>query len=389
MTDSGDVASIVRRFAAQTDGFDPSEWKLVSQHKNPWGRVPLTAGGRSLDGRARAYMDGLLAAQGQQDPQSRRHHYVPRTYLKKWAFDQQKRRVWNLDTVMGEVRPLSVNDLCVGENFYRVVGPDGEPHNRVETMFGVVDTELGRIQNLFNQIEEPDELEFDDLIGLGVTVAAQRMRTAQQRRLRLQHDAWLVAQNPEQFVAMKDPSDPYRVAGIHTEMLFTKLWEAADVMTTRSIEIWDDPEGRFWTCDAPVLVPFRNDKSPSLMAAPHILWPVSPKRVVVLTNEPSGEKAVIRQVTPKERGLVKQAVEQGRERWIFASQEQKDQLPKTKKFRRRRQMRLRCSQWTPDGTHIEPPGCCVEQAEGFSAGPDVVLCDQGFHKDSPSMRDHS
>lgn len=389
MADSGKVDAASRRFTKQLNGFDPTGWRIVARHKNPWGRVPMTAGGKSLDGGSRAYMDRLLATQKQPDPKSRRHHYVPRTYLKSWGFDKQNKRVWNLDTVTGKVRALSVNDVCVGENFYRVIGPDGHAHNRVEAMFAVVDMELERIQTLFNRLQEPDELEFDDLIGLGVTVAVQRMRTAQQRRLRLQQDAWLVAQNPEQFKSMDDPLKPLRVAGIHTELLFTGMWQAADVMTTRSIEVWDDPEGRFWTCDAPVLVPFRNNKSPSLMAAPHILWPVSPYRVVALTNAPSGEKAVIRQATPKERGLVKKAIEQGRERWIFASPDQKDRLPSSKKFRRRTQIRLRCTQWTPQGEYIQPPDCCVELAEGFSAIPDVVLCDHGLHKDAPKMLDYT
>lgn len=89
---------------------------------------------------------------------------------------------------------------------------------------------------------------------------------------------------------MSDPTDPYRVAGIHIQLLFTSMWHAADVMTTRSIEVWDDPEGRFWTCDMPVLVPFLNTKRPALMAAPYILWPVSPHRVVALMNAPSGKK---------------------------------------------------------------------------------------------------
>lgn len=348
----------------------------------------MTGGGKSLDRGSREYMDRLLATQRHPDPQSRRHHYVPRTYLKRWGFGNQNRRIWNLNTVTGEVQAFSVNDVCVQENFYRVIGPDGEAHNRVEAMFGVVDAELGRIQSLFERLEDPEELEFEDLIGLGVTIAVQRMRTAQQRRLRLQHDAWLVAQNPEEFKSMKDALNPLRVAGIHTELLFKSMWEAADVMTTRYIEVWDDPEGRFWTCDAPVLVPFQKDKSPSLMAAPHILWPVTPHRVVALTNEPSGEKAVIRPATPKERGLVRDAIEKGRERWIFASPEQKDRLPKTKKFRRRTQMRMRCSHWTPRGRYVEPPGCCVEQADGFSVGPDVILCDQGLHVQAPAMWDY-
>jgi hypothetical protein len=158
-------------------------------------------------------------------------------------------------------------------------------------------------------------------------------------------------------------------------------------MTTRSIEVWDDPEGRFWTCDAPVLAPFRKNRGTSLMAAPHILWPVSPRRVIALTNVPSGEKAVIRTATGKDRGLVRDAIEQGRERWIFASEDQKGFLPVTKKFRRRTQIRLRCSQRTPKGEYIKPPGCCVEYVEAFSAGPDVELCDQGLHTDAPTMWD--
>lgn len=389
MTDANDVSALIRQFADQSDGFDPTGWHIVAQHKNPWGRVPMTDGGKFLDGGSRAYMDQLLATQMQPDPKSRRHHYVPRTYLKKWGFDDGNKRVWNLDTVTGKVRAFSVNDVCVGENFYRVVGRDGEAHNRVEAMFGVVDSELGRVQRLFERLQNPDELTFDDLMGLGVTVAAQRMRTAQQRRLLLQHDAWLVAQNPEQFKSMEDPSNPLGVAGVHTETLFAALWEAADVMTTRSIEVWDDPEGRFWTCDAPVLVPFLSNKRPSLMAAPHILWPVSPYRVVALTNAPSGEKAVIRQATAKERGLVRKAIEQGRERWIFASPDQKDRLPKTKKFGRRAQVRLRCAQWTPRGEPIKPPGCCVEQTEGFAAYSDVALCNRGLHTHAPRMRDYT
>jgi hypothetical protein len=71
-------------------------------------------------------------------------------------------------SVTGEVRAFSVNDVCVEENFYRVLGPNGEAHNRVEAMFGVVDAELGRIQSLFERLEDPEDLQLDDLIGLGV-----------------------------------------------------------------------------------------------------------------------------------------------------------------------------------------------------------------------------
>lgn len=389
MADGTGQSADVGRLAGEPGDLASGGWTLVAQHKNPWGRVPVTARGQALEGGTRAYMDRLLATQRQADPVSRRHHYVPRTYLKHWGIGAQSRRIWNLDTITGQVRSLSLSDVCVEENFYRVLGPDGEAHNRVEAMFGVVDTELGRVQALFARLEDPDHLEFDDLMGLGVSIAVQRMRTAQQRRLRLQHDAWFVAQDAKQFKSMSDPSQPLRIAGIHTEMLFKGMWESADMMTTRSIEIWDDSEGRFWTCDAPVLVPFRKNIGPGLVSAPYVLWPVSPHRVVALTNVPSGEKAVIRTATAKERGLVRDAIEQGRERWIFASPSQKDQLPAGKKFRRRTQIRLRCSQRSPSGAYIRAPGCCVEYLETFAAGPDVALCDQGLHAAAPSMWDHA
>jgi hypothetical protein len=124
------------------DSSDFGDWQLVSSVRNPWGQVPHTAGGKSLTQTARAFMDNLIKQQDANDPVSRRHHYVPKAYLRQWSFDD--RRVWTLDTVAGTVRPLGITDVCVKENFYRVVGPDDAAHNRVELL--VVDRcDFGRI----------------------------------------------------------------------------------------------------------------------------------------------------------------------------------------------------------------------------------------------------
>jgi len=351
--------------------------------RNPWGQVLHTGGGRYLSDAARAYMDRLLAQQRVPDTERRRHHYVPQAYLRQWSFDG--RRVWTLDTVTGAVKPLGTRDVCVNEDFYRVIGPDGAPHNRVEKLFGVVDTELRRVQRLFVDLEDPETLEFDDLLSLGITVAVQRMRTLQQRRVQLQYNAWMAAQNPRYQSIADDEQNPHQSAGIHTELLFKAMWDAADVLIKRQIEVWHDPKARFMTCDAPVMVPFVRNERPGTMDAPYVIWPVSPQRVVALSRNDVGEKAVIREATGELVGTVREAVEQGRERMIFASEAQRDRLPARKLFRRRTQVRLRCSDRGPHGEYVAPPGCVVKMSEAFADKPDVALCDQGLHSPAPAM----
>ena len=332
---------------------------------------------------ARAYMDRLLAQQRVPDTESRRHHYVPQAYLREWSFDG--RRVWTFDTATGSVKALGTRDVCVNEGFYRVVGPDGAPHNRVEKLFGVVDTELRRVQRLFADLEDPETLNFDDLLGLGITMAVQRMRTLQQRRIQTQYSVWMAAQSPEFQSIADDDQNPNRAAGIHTEMLFKAMWDAADVLIKRQIEVWDDPKARFMTCDAPVLVPFVRNERPGIMDAAHVVWPVSPHRVVALSRRDVGEKAVIREASGELVGIVRDAVEQGRERMIFASEAQRDRLPAGKRFRRRTQVRLRCSDRGPHGEYVAPPGCVVKMSETFADKPNVALCAQGLHSSAPEM----
>ena len=282
------------------------------------------------------------------------------------------------------MKPLGVADVCVKENFYRVVGPDDAPHNRVELLFRVVDAELRRVQRLFDNLHDPETLSFDDLLSLGMAMAVQRMRTLQQRRIQLQYNAWMVAQNHPEYVSFSDDDgNPHQAAGIHTELLFQSMWNAIDVLITRQIEVWHDSRARFMTCDAPVLVPFRGNVGPSLPDAPYIIWPVSPRRVVALSHDAVGEKAVIREATGKLVGMVRTAIEQGRERMIFASEDQRDRLPVNRKFRRRAQARLRCSDREPSGRHVPPPGCCIEFSQAYAAQPDVALCNQGLHAPVP------
>ena len=148
------------------------------------------------------------------------------------------------------------------------------------------------------------------------------------RRIQLHQTAWMVAQTFKYKSFANDDKNPNQSAGIHTELLFKAMWEASDVLTTRQIEVWHDPKRRFMTCDAPVLVPFRRNVRPSLLAAQYIIWPVSPQRVVALSHDAIREKAVIREATGELVGMVRNSIEQGRERMIFATEGQRDRLPR-------------------------------------------------------------
>lgn len=353
------------------------DWQLQEIVPNPWGEIPMTGGGKFLNQSAKRYFERLIAIGAAADTPARRHHYVPKTHLKRWSVDGK--RLWTLNTETGLLKRLGVSDVCVSENFYRVVGSDGEPHNRVELMFGAVDEELRRVQDLLLGLRKDGDISFEDFMAAGVSAALQRMRTMQSRRLLQQYDLWVGDQGADGFSSPRDDADPLRLANIHTKSTFQAMWDSADLMTTRQLEIWDDPKGRFLTSDVPVQIPFVKNVRPGVNNARVIWWPISPNRAVAWSNNVVGEKVVFRQATTAVTDQVRAIMLQGRDRFIIATEQQLRSLPIGKPLPRRAQIRLRCSQ-QHHGQDIEPPGCVVERVECYDRGPNVALCESGLHR---------
>lgn len=360
-------------------------WRVTKSVTNPWGIIPITADGQALSPAATAYMERLKAQIRRPDTPAKRHHYVAQSHLKKWSDDGK--RVWVLDTQTGSKRLLGVRDICVSENFYKVRGKDGIPHNRIELLFGVIDQEMSRVSRVLESTTNPESLSFEDFMATGMLVAVQRMRTLQQRRLIEQNNAWLVAQDSTMASFGSGEERRLQLAALHTKSIYDVMWSAADVMTVKQLEIWHDPKGRFMTSDSPVLVPFVDGNMPDLRNARRIWWVISPKCAVSLTDDVKGTKAVISKAGNRIIEEVRSATVQGRERLIITPESQFRHLPVGKALRRRAQKHLTCSQYH-DGEYTAPPSCTVRCGDWYGDGPYVSLCSSGLHNPAPNMNLH-
>lgn len=370
------VAAAITGYVDPVPAFDPSEWTFVRELRNPWGIIPVTAGGQSLTDRAKAYMARVETEAAKRDCTSKRHHYVPKSYMRAWSPDG--RRVWVLDTATGQTRLQGLSDTCVSENFYNVQGPEGGPkHSQVERMMAVLDDELAQMLALYRKLSPGDDFSFEDFMTLGHMVVLARNRTPQRRRLMgVRSDFMQRHQLPDRLRI--DPVAIKVTAEGHVLAMFEAMFDAADIMTTRWLEIWDDPRGRFVTSDSPVQTARDTYVCKGLDNAPRVWWPISPTRAICLVNDPESDaKAVFKRAGTATVSEVNTAMVRGRERFIIATEEQLTALPVGKPLRKRPQAHMRCEPWGP------PEGKCrVGMRECYAALPDVQVCGNHF----PLMR---
>ena len=345
-----------------------SGWTLKQVVPNPWGEVPVTAGGKSLTDTAKAYMARVYEAAARRDPPSTRHHYVPKAYLRAWSSDARRKRVCVLHADTGKVCRQGIADTCVKEHLYRVRGLDGEYHQQVEKMMAVFDDQLASLLVTLRNIEPGDDLSFDNFMTLGHMIGLARNRTPQTRRLLSAYDDFLDGHNIPDGKLSEPRISRLGVEG-HLDIMFGSMFDAADLMTTRHLEVWDDPRERFFTSDSPVQTSLKSYLFPGLDEAPRLWWPISPGRALCLARDTDdGAKVRFMRATASVVRELNTAMIRGHESVIIATEKQLATLPVGKPLKKRPQIHLRCEPW-------EKPGQCrVAMRYCYAARPDIKLC---------------
>jgi hypothetical protein len=308
------------------------DWQVITSVPNPWGQVPMTGGGGSVTDRVREYMDRVRAEGAKRDCVSRRHHYVPQPYLRRWSDDGKRVRV--LNTGDGWDRTLGLRDVCVKENYFRVTGANDEQHNQVEAMMAVIDSETATLLHRLNQWIPGDDLDYEEFMSLAIVMAFQRNRTPQSRRFLTTMAQW------HEHRAGQDHVD--LINDDFVDGMFRNVYNAADQISTRQLQLWDDPRGRFITCDQPVQMSTDSPKQPpSMVHSRYLWWPISPHRVLVLDNFPAGVKTVHKIASAREVEDLRAAYIRGAESMIIALKGD-TKLPAGKRLARRPQLQVDC-----------------------------------------------
>ncbi|WP_433521652.1 DUF4238 domain-containing protein [Nocardia pseudovaccinii] len=312
-------------------------WTVADSVPNPWGKVPLTAGGQSVVPPVEAYMQRVAEAASTRDCVSRRHHYVPQSYMRAWSPDRKRVRV--LDTRNGIDKLRGLRDTCVQENFYRVTDPATGQHNQVEKMLAVIDDETARLLQVLSRWSPGDDFKFDDFMSLAVVMGLQRNRTPQARRF--------IAGISEWSERRASQASHTVTADGHVDAMFRVMYDAADEFSTRQLELWDDPQARFITCDQPILLSMDTQNEPPTMhTSRYVWWPISPTRVVALGLELKAVKVVHRVASTKDVDEIRNAVIRSAESAIIAKPEDRN-LPSGKRLRKRPQVRVDCEPIDP------------------------------------------
>lgn len=117
----------------------------------------------------------------------KRHHYVPRCYLKNFADEQEM--IWTFDRKTGEYRQQSIADTAVQNHYYRVRTKDGKFSTDVEKFFSTIETEASGVIAKLARIKKISQ---EDKEILSLFISFQRARVPDFEKLMNEADEKMI-----------------------------------------------------------------------------------------------------------------------------------------------------------------------------------------------------
>jgi hypothetical protein len=239
---------------------------------------------------------------------AKRHHHTTQAYLKPFANPDGFVKVY--DRITGETRSERLINVAVEKDLYTVEDAGGNPSDQYEV--GWLQWFDNAITPVLRKLQEPRPAVTDAERSLvSMFLALQHQRTPYMRdvirnitdlMLRSEVESLISGAAPEQIEQLIQEWDPNasvkektRIRRIAADLTQPAPWDAepwlkallrhvpdlAEELETREWNLIDAEEGAsFLTCDTPVvlagLYPLR------ISAAPFIVWPLSPTKILLL-----------------------------------------------------------------------------------------------------------
>ena len=276
----------------------------------------------------------LRAAEGAR--KSKRHHYVPVSYLQGWLGEDENVTVW--DTTTGKVYETNPINVCLERDFYTGMLEDGTKTRLMEGLLAELDAGFAR---RIRQVTESDSLPESarDRAYLALDVAIQEGRQPQRRRM-MASMATTLGRTLVGAELERHGLDPGSLSatidgGKHVQLMLNTAFEAAPLIAASSWTLHVADRDVFATCDVPVLYDYTaapdmqllsgteigrwligqsaaagvplQDLRAGLLSASSILFPLGPRHLLEVTPDELERNLVIsarRTVVEKHEDLI-------------------------------------------------------------------------------------
>lgn len=224
----------------------------------------------------------------------RRHHIVPKFYLRRFANDRDQ--VTRVELPGTKRHPIAIGDATVEKDFYLAPAIDGGLTDAIEDSLSELEgSAKTAVSALLDDQVWPITPEIRE--QLAAWIAIQYLRTAARRQTIAAVDSLVVAitgrdGGPQHTLAEQSPQHPYRTT--HLEAMLTGFLPAARSIYARGWTFIQFTRKALITSDTPVVllpIPDADERTPlGLTSNGGIMMPLDRRVALLLTEHPKDLK---------------------------------------------------------------------------------------------------